>query len=72
MDDDESAADFADAEEEDFDSDWLALDVDAQAEFDGEWMTYLAQTDPPDGVEGFDASLSDYEGQGEQTEVRYG
>jgi hypothetical protein len=53
--------DFEEAEEVDFDSDWLALDLSCQIEWDEQWVTYLAQTDPPSNVEGVDTSISDFE-----------
>jgi hypothetical protein len=62
--------DFDDAEEQDFDSDWQPLHVDGRMELESDWVSYLAQNDPPSEVEGYDPGISDYEHSGQ--DVHYG
>ncbi len=59
--------DFEEAEEVEFDSDWLPISMEARMELSEEWVTYLAQTDPPSNVEGVDTSIPDLE-EGRQEE----
>ncbi|MGH9119654.1 MAG: hypothetical protein ACRD0A_17790 [Acidimicrobiales bacterium] len=71
--DDDDDNDFESAEEVEFDSDWLPINMEGRMDLTEDWVTYLAQTDPPSNVEGVDTSIVDLdEGQPDgQQEVNY-
>jgi hypothetical protein len=70
MDDDDN--DFESAEEEEFDSEWLPINTTGEMQLTEDWVSYLAQTDPPSNVDGVDTSIADYDdGGAEGQEVHY-
>jgi hypothetical protein len=58
---DDDTEGYEDEDDLEMATNWFDTGCAGSADFDADWVTYLATTDPPSSAENFDASLSDYE-----------